>query len=218
MKVCTDACLFGAYAADNSPAAVSEILDIGTGTGLLSLMLAQKTHAVIDAIEINAAAAAQARENVAISPWPDRIRIFNVPLQQFKPAKQYDLIISNPPFFENDLKSPSEKKNDAKHDSGLTLQELVHALKAHLAGHGFAAILLPFHRTIQFKNMVQDAGLFVQHVMEIKQTPHHDFFRSIVFVGRFATGYSEKEMRIHEVNREYSVDFTNLLKDFYLNL
>src|SRR5437868_5022622 len=125
MKVCTDACLFGAYIANELQSIpVNTILDIGAGTGLLSLMLAQKTTAVIDAVEIDNAAFEQAKENIAASPWKEKINTYHADISTFKTGKRYEHIISNPPFFEDDLRSNDEKKNFAKHDSSLTLENL----------------------------------------------------------------------------------------------
>lgn len=221
MKVCTDACLLGAYTANRiyeRPLPLQQILDIGTGTGLLSLMLAQKSNAQVDAVELNAAAASQAKENFIQSPWAERIQLYNGSIQQFVTFKKYDLIISNPPFFENDLKSTNEEKNNAKHDSGLTLQELVKAIKEHLYPAGFASVLLPYHRTAYFKEIAGNEGLFVNQVLLIKQSPSHSFFRSIILLSNKKTICQENELIIHNEQREYSPQFTALLKDYYLKL
>ena len=111
MKVCTDACIFGAWAAGKlkeSSISVRHILDIGCGTGLLSLMLAQNTNADIDAVEINTDAASQAKENILQSPGINKIKVINASILEFVPEKNYDFIICNPPFYEDDLKSPDQ--------------------------------------------------------------------------------------------------------------
>ena len=218
MKVCTDACLLGAFVSENLPPDTVNILDIGTGTGLLSIMLAQKTAAKIEAIEINEAAAKQARENADLSPWADRIEIFNVAIQAFKTPKKYDLIISNPPFFENDLKSANPERNEAKHDSGLTLQELVTAMKALLSPTGVAAVLLPHQRTCYFKEIAEASGLFIKKIILVRPSPKHDFFRSIILMSNTKSSCTESELYIHDNDRQYSPQFVALLKDFYLKL
>ena len=112
MKVCTDACMLGAWTAGKlGGSGINNILDIGCGTGLLSLMLSQKINASIDAVEIDADAAKQAGENISASPWAANIRVIHTSLQEFMPKKKYDLIICNPPFYENDLRSEHENKN-----------------------------------------------------------------------------------------------------------
>ena len=127
MKVCTDSCLFGAWVAsliEKKEINPETILDIGTGTGLLSLMLAQKTNAGIDAVEIDSNAFEQAKENILFSPWKDQIKIFNADIKQWNAPTKYDLIISNPPFYENDLLPEDDGKNISKHSAALNLEEL----------------------------------------------------------------------------------------------
>ena len=151
MKVCTDACLFGAYVADQvKTKAANNILDIGTGTGLLSLMLAQRVPALIDAVEIDEAAYQQAKENFEQSPWKERLFAFNTDVTKFETEKKYDCIISNPPFFENDLKSNDSNKNNAKHDTSLSLDKLLQVVKKLLNDDGIFAVLLPYHRVEYF--------------------------------------------------------------------
>lgn len=221
MKVCTDACLLGAIAVDkisddNLP--VNNILDIGTGTGLLSLMLAQKTLAAIDAVEMNAAAARQAYENVQASPWANKIQVHHTSIQQFVVEKKYDLIISNPPFFEEDLHSADSAKNEAKHDTGLTLPELVLFIKNNLSEGGNAFLLLPYRRTAFLESLVAKEGLFVHWRMLARQSLQHSFFRSIIQISAQPGNKTETQLSIHDNNRAYTPAFAALLKDYYLKL
>src|SRR6476646_8018597 len=127
MKVCTDACLFGAWCAAELKSQASDqetLLDIGAGTGLLSLLIRQKNKLQIDAVEIEAAAAAQALQNVQASPWPNDIHVIHNDILNMGVSKSYDYIISNPPFYENELQSPNEKRNTALHSRQLTLSDL----------------------------------------------------------------------------------------------
>ncbi len=221
MKVCTDACLLGAWAAEKikkRSIEVNNILDIGTGTGLLSLMLAQKTTAAIDAIEINEAAAVQAAENFSASQWAKRIFIFNTGIQEFSTDKKYDFIISNPPFFEDDLQSSDAAKNAAKHHTTLTLSALLKAINIHLNDDGFAAILIPWHRTEYLKKITATEGLFIHEMFFVKQTPAHDFFRSLILLSKKEDKEKTDTLSIHEEQRQYSAGFINLLKDYYLKL
>lgn len=164
MKVCTDACIFGAWIAKKitgNRLPLINCLDIGTGTGLLNLMLAQKNpDLILDAVEIEANAYEQAKENISTSPWLHRLEIFHSDIKNYVSAKKYDLIISNPPFFENELSSKEENKNIAKHDKGLTLKDLIGAIKIHLATAGYFATLLPYHRVKYFENLAAENNFF----------------------------------------------------------
>ena len=132
MKVCTDACLFGAWVANKielNEINADNILDIGCGTGLLSLMLAQKTKAQIDAVEIDKNAFEQAKENINLTEWKEQINIHHGSIIDFKSNKKYDLIICNPPFYENQLKSVDSARNKAMHATTLSYKDLIFVLK-----------------------------------------------------------------------------------------
>lgn len=220
MKVCTDACLFGAWMNEviaRNGFALSNALDIGTGTGLLSLMIAQENDIEIDALEINENAAHQAIQNIAESPWENKIHIHNQSLQEFAPQKKYDFIFSNPPFFENDLTSSDKNKNAAKHDSTLTLDVLIDFIKNNLAETGYAAVLLPFHRTAYVETLLEKHALFIVEKMQVRQSVRHDFFRTMIFFTYTKGKSSEvKEMSIHDESRNYTEIFRSLLSRYYL--
>jgi tRNA1Val (adenine37-N6)-methyltransferase len=219
MKVCTDACLFGAWAADSlQNKSVDSILDIGAGTGLLSLLLAQKTTAVIDAVEIDAGAFAQAKENFLQSPWKERLHIINTDITGFSADKKYDYIISNPPFFEDDLKSPQQNKNAAKHDSTLTLQVLLQQVKQLLNKDGCFAVLLPYHRVAYFITESLQHNLFCHEKVLVKQTPKHTYFRGMLLFSANKTEAINKEISIKDEAGNYSPEFISLLKEYYLYL
>lgn len=219
MKVCTDACLFGAVVTNRlETEKVSRILDIGAGTGLLSLMLAQKIDAMIDAVEIDAAASQQAIQNFEQSPWKERLKILNTDILTFAADKKYDFIISNPPFFEGDLKSSHNNKNAAKHDTALTLQQLILAVTTHLESNGIFAVLLPFHRVNQSMEIAAVNGLVLIEKILVKQSPHHAYFRSILFFSRKSVATTFREIIIKDETGNYAPVFTDLLKDYYLNL
>lgn len=220
MKVCTDACLFGAWAASHfqNTHAKFQVLDIGTGTGLLSLMFAQlNPTAQIDAVEIDADAAQQAKENFKASPWKDRLHIYQQPIQQFG-INYYDLIIANPPFYEQDLKSDDRRRNLALHSAALGLDDLLDAVQKHLSPHGKFAVLLPYHRAANFRNHALLKDLFVEDEVSVKQTPRHPYFRSMMLFGRRNTTASHAEIIINSSNNQYTEEFTDLLKPYYLNL
>lgn len=219
MKVCTDACLFGAWVAEcmkeQQPAS---ILDIGTGTGLLALMLAQKTTATIEAVEIEQDAFLQAGENFEASEWKERLQVNHTDISRFGPEKKYDLIISNPPFFEDDLKSLQQNKNAAKHDSTLTLLALLEKATALLHEQGMFAVLLPHHRTAYFTGLCEQKGLFCKVQAMVKQTPAHAYFRSMLLFTFNQTATNEQVITIKDEHGKYSRTFTDLLKDYYLYL
>lgn len=219
MKVCTDACIFGAWVAEkvaSSRLPVASCLDVGSGTGLLSLIFAQKNpYAIIDAVEIEKNAYEQAKENFSNSKWNDRLKIFYTDVKNFISEKKYDLIISNPPFYENELLSNEKNKNIAKHDEGLTLKDLITIIKTHLAATGYFAILLPYHRIKYFENLADKNNLFSQEKLLIRQTPAHNFFRGILFLSNSKTDVKTNELTIKN-NDGYTEEFTALLKDYYL--
>lgn len=219
MKVCTDACLFGAWIADDlQNKNCSDVLDIGAGTGLLSLMLAQKTTALIDAAEIDGNAFLQAKENFESSNWKERLHVFNTDICDFNPVKTYDFIISNPPFFENDLKSPQQNKNTAKHDTELNLLTLAGIVKKLLSRAGHFAVLLPYHRTSYFINEAEKQGLYCNETVLVKQTAGHSYFRSMLLFSGNKTITVEKEISIKGADGNYTEAFSTLLNDYYLYL
>lgn len=222
MKVCTDACLFGAWVSEkvkSEKLKVKNVADIGAGTGLLSLMLAQKTDVIIDAVEIDKTAAMQSQQNFEASPWNERLKVYNTSVQQFNSAiyQKYDLVISNPPFFEHDLKSDDDKRNLALHSSALSLEALLNAIKIHLKEDGFFAVLLPFHRSGYFEKLAA-ARYFLQEKILVKQTPKHHYFRSMLLFGATKVDTKESEIIIRQEGSQYSPEFIHLLRDYYLYL
>lgn len=232
MKVCTDACLFGAWVAEKIRNLKSEIrnaLDVGTGTGLLSLMLAQKNQNTnTDAVEIDESASQQAKENFETSPWKERLHIYNSSIQQFTATRltnkqinqlaTYDLIISNPPFFENDLKSDNEKRNLALHGAELSFEELIEAAINLLNDEGIFAVLLPCHRADHFMQLAKRRSLYVHEKISVKQTSKHNYFRSMLWLSKKQMKMEEDNITIQKENGEYADEFIELLKDYYLYL
>ena len=195
-------------------------LDIGGGTGLLSLMLAQECDIAIDAIEINEEAFIQACENTGASPWHNRIRVIHSDVQHFEAPVKYDFIFSNPPFFENDLISLDLKKNQAKHNASLTLEVLLDCISKNLSSKGFAAVLLPSHRTIEFEEMLEKQSFFVVEKMMVRQSITHSYFRTMLFFtnSKFTDTATVNDISIHDKDRSYTLEFVSLMKDYYLKL
>ena len=220
MKVCTDACVFGAWVAsyiNNKKITPENILDIGTGTGLLSLLLAQKTAAKITAVEIDEAAAIQAQQNFQASPWDNRLAVVNSPIQSFNPFHKFGLIISNPPFFNNNLQSPDDKRNQALHTTTLSYNTLINSAFNFLHDDGLLAVLLPFANAGEFIALALKEGLHLINHTKVRQTTTHDYFRSIMFFGKTIQPCTTTEISIKE-NNTYTTEFIELLKDYYLYL
>ena len=225
MKVTTDGCLFGAWVADEVKSKnlkVENCLDIGTGTGLLSLMFAQKNlNALIDTIEIDKEASRQSEENIIACFWKDRITTINADVKTFSFQKKYDVIISNPPFFENELKSEDIKRNMALHSNELTLEELFNIIKRNLSPAGFFYLLLPYKRNDEVKRILLEKEMAVSKIVFVKQSLHHDYFR-IMLSGKLKS-QEQTETMIDEISvwdnkQQYTKEFIELLKDYYLYL
>ena len=218
MKVCTDACILGAWFPEKIPA-YSRILDIGSGTGLLTLMMAQKNKGEIHGVELDAASFKQLKENIAKSRWEGRIRMFPGDARDFVFPNKYDFIIANPPFFEGDLNSSSIPKNLAMHSSELTLSELIRVVDANLEGAGSFGILLPYHRTRYFEEMAASHHFYLREKLLVRQTPGHDFFRSILHFSRHPGHFVPvTKMSIKNGAGDYADKFRELLADYYLYL
>ncbi len=217
MKVCTDACLFGAILPQLN---IGKALDIGTGTGLLTLMFAQKnTNCKIDAVEIDADAFEQTEQNIAHSPFKTNIQIYNSDIKNFEANKQYDIIFSNPPFFVNDLKSNDEKRNIALHSSHLSYEDLLLNIVRLLKDDGLFYVLIPFANEKILIDVANKNLLFAKEITRVKQTTSHSFFRSIICLTRMKDYIiTEQEIIIKPNNNQYSIEFEKLLKDYYLFL
>lgn len=218
MKVCTDACLFGAWFADKIHGKKS-VLDIGAGTGLLSLMLAQKNEAIFHAIEINHPSFEQLEQNINASLWKNHITAMEGDATTFNFPMGYDFIITNPPFYEGDLLSPDNQKNFAKHHTGLTLLQLTEVIQRQLTKKGNFGILLPYHRTHEYIVIAEKCGFYLCEQLLVKQTAKHDFFRSILHFSRQRSGTLQTYiLAIRDDHQHYTPEFTSLLKDYYLYL
>ncbi len=244
MKVTTDGCLFGAWVAERvgsreslavSPSASAfgglptemqesadrTTLDIGTGTGLLSLMIAQRNELSIDAIELDLDALGQASENIAASPWANRIKIFHADVKRFAFPHQYDIMIINPPFYEKELKGNDTRKNIAHHNEGLLLPELLSIIKSNIKSDGTFYLLLPFKRNEEIRKLIIENELAILQLTFVRQSTGHNFFR-IMLEGKLKTdeAFETKidEITIKDEQDQYSPAFANLLKDYYLHL
>ncbi len=218
MKVSTEACILGAWFG-NQDLHAKTVLDIGSGTGLLMLMLAQKWQGKIQGIEIDTNAAEQLKENIQRSPWEETCSIFYGDIRTYPLPVAYDFIITNPPFYENQLESPSKSVNLARHSNSLTLEELLNAIDTHLYSTGSFGVILPTDRAIYFEKLAVEKGFSLLKKLEISHSPAHTPFRTILHMGRKSLQNPLMEkLTIRDNDGQYSKDFTSLLKDYYLHL
>ncbi len=230
MKVGTDGILLGAWAdlggRHDGPLL---ILDIGTGTGLISLMLAQRADAEVDitAIDIAADACRQARLNIAQSPWPDMIQVIHTPLQDFRKQysdnPQFDLIVSNPPYFVHGQLFDDPARQLARHTSTLNHRELIEYALPLLAPQGRIALILPYdagRELITYCRSLDNDSAYSPGLrsVNVKTTPRKAYSRMLLEISRESRPYQESELIIHTPTGAYSEAYIALTRDFYLNM
>ena len=213
MKVTTDACILGAY---TEVIGVENILDIGTGTGLLSLMLSQRSNAKIESIEIDKNAYAQAVANINESIFKDKITVNNISIQNFRNDNLYDLIISNPPFFQNHLKSETTSRNNSLHTDALSFEDLLNSVLRLLSSNGTFVVLLPAYESSVFEQLAIPQGLYPQKKLMIHHRKGSKILRIITTFGRLKKEIINEELIIKNPDESYTPDFQRLLKDYYL--
>lgn len=231
MKVCTDACIFGAWVAkDSKNNSAENILDIGTGTGLLTLMLAQatasNTSTHLTAIEIETNAYNESLTNFSLCPWRNRIHALHISLQEFAltktvdQSKKFDCIISNPPFYEDDLKSPFATKNIAAHSTKLSWQILIENTALLLEANGIFYVLIPAIRSYTMQKICADNGLQLIEEVLLCHNSQNSPFRSLqkYIKNKNSTDVIRKQLVIKDTENQYSAELQALLKDYYLHL
>jgi len=217
MKVCTDACVLGAYAEVDGAA---RILDVGTGTGLLALMVAQRNaEARLDAVEVDESACGQAADNVKASPWAGRIRVIRSRIQDYKPGCRYDLVVSNPPFYENHLKRPAAPQNVALHGEALSLPELAAAVHRLLNPAGRFVVLLPPYQAARLQALLFPFGLLPTGHLHLHDRPGTQPIRRLTtYAATTPDRRRETDLFIRDATGAYTADFVQLLKPYYLYL
>lgn len=217
MKVTSLACIQGAWLPEINP---GKILDIGAGTGLLSLMAAQKYKANIDAVEIEADAFHQLSENIALSPWSDRIYSHHQDIRFFakENSRTYDLIISNPPFYQNQLKSGDLKIDQARHELSLTLPELLHVVHKSLAPDGICSILLPDKETQELLLLASSSPLFAIGQLIISDNPEKPAKAAVTLLSRNKGNNEQRYLNIKTSKKIFTSEYITLLRPYYLNL
>ncbi len=216
MKVGTDGVLLGAWASTEK---VKRALDVGTGTGLIALMLAQRSSAKVDAIEIEEDAVLQARNNFLNSPWKDRLQVYHTSLQDFSSFdKEYDLIVSNPPYFSVSSLTPPYRRAIARHTDKLSPGDLIACTTKFLAKNGRFAIIYPVNEFNFFLETASDYNLFMSRYTEVLPTPQKPAKR-ILAEFSFQKSPFEKNTIVIERNgrHQFSEEYKSLTEDFYLN-
>lgn len=216
MKIGTDAILLGAYVSCKK---AINILDIGTGSGIIALMLAQKSNASIEAIEIDEKAALQAKENFSQSTWSNRMNVENISIQEYCKNSQtkYDLIVCNPPYFSNSLKTPDNSRNLARHNDTLDFDNLLNSVKILMTNKGLFYVILPVNETLIFERKSSGFGMFCIEKLIIRPKPSKKANRIIsVF------SFTEKKLIINNIairndDNTYTHDYMKLTGDYYIN-
>lgn len=216
MKVGTDALLLGAWA-DMSE--TKNILDVGTGTGIIALMVAQRSGAKITAIEIEKNAACEAEKNVMNSPWSGRISVKNISFQEFAKQSQdkYDCIVSNPPFFSNNIKSANSNLALARHNDSLSLSDLADGAAKLLSKNGKLSLILPVESALKFKKLAAEKNLFLIRLTTVSPNLKNKPHRHLLEFSKNQSQLKSSVLNIRtEKNLDYTIEYKNLTRDFYL--
>lgn len=220
MKIGTDGVLLGAWTPVEKN--IFSILDIGTGTGIIALMLAQRSSASqIDALEIDENAFEQATDNFENSPWNDRLFCFHAALDEFvqEPEDEYDLIVSNPPFYSEDYKSSNDQRDLARFQDAMPFEDLVEAAALLLSENGIFSVIIPFKEEENFLALAKKHKLFPLKITRVKGTPTTETKRSLLAFSRNENRTLRVDELIIETARHiYTPEYTALTKDFYLKM
>ncbi len=219
MKIGTDGVLLGAWVPIQS--SVDSILDIGTGTGVIALMAAQRSGAeTIDALEIDAEAYEQAVENFEESPWGDRLFCYHASFQEFfqEIDEQYDLLISNPPFYSENYKTTYTQRDIARFEDALPFEHLLVGASKLLSDLGQFGLIIPYKEEQRVLDIAVKVGLYPSKITRVKGTATSDIKRSMLLLGRNENEIQADELVIENSRHQYTDAYTNLTKDFYLKM
>ncbi len=217
MKINTDGVLLGAMCGLEN---ADKVLDIGTGTGVIALMISQRKHdAFIDGIDIDHIAFEKSKSNFENSLFHTRLKAHHHGFKEFfelNPQTKYDLIVSNPPYFLNALQSPKASKNISKHTNEQFFLDLLLTAKMHLAENGALELVLPVDISLMLQNTAKDYGLYAKHCMKIKSYPHSAHIRHVIRFSRTEVDELKfGEFCIYESQGEHSLAYKALLKDYF---
>jgi tRNA1Val (adenine37-N6)-methyltransferase len=218
MRVSTDAVLLGAWVTTQKNVS---ILDIGTGTGVIALMLAQKSASRITAIDIDLESTEQARLNVEESPYRDRIVVKHMSFQELaeKCPEKFDLIVTNPPYFIDSLKSNSENRKIARHTDSLPFEDLLNGVKKLLSPKGKFCLILPKNEGQRFRNLAESKGLYLSKLLRVRTTMEKDSEKRHLMQFEFKQSeFSESTLVIErDTHRNYTEEYKELTRDYYLH-
>ncbi len=220
MKVGTDGVLLGAWApVGHNP---YSILDIGAGTGVIALMLAQRSHAEqIDALEIDDDAYEQCVDNFENSPWSDRLFCYHAGLDEFmeEPEDEYDLIVSNPPFYTEDYTTGDAQRDRARFETSLPFEDLAEAASLLLSDDGIFAVIIPYKEEKRFLAIARENELYPVKITRVKGTPESETKRSLMAFSRNETATIAADELVIETSRHiYTEEYISLTQDFYLKM
>ena len=217
MKVGTDAVLLGAWTQLKK---AKTILDIGTGSGVIALMLAQRSgkDVVIEAVELEVHAFEQATENVRQSPWPKKVKVNHYAIQDFHPDKKYDLIVSNPPYFQNSQKPPDGKRLQTRHTDTLPFLDLINSANRLLAPNGKLNVILPYHEALSFIELAHHNKLYCSRQWGFRARKEKPIERWLLEFSTNPLTKDEGEIILYKIGEEWSDEYKLLTKDFYLKI
>ena len=219
MKIGSDGVLLGAWTPlETDP---ESILDIGAGTGVIALMLAQRSEAeIIDAVEIEEQAFEQCVENFEASPWSDRLFCFHASLDELvsEPDQKYDLIVSNPPFFSENTTTGNPSRDLARRNSSLPFESLLEGIKVLLAPAGLFSVIIPFREEEKFLELGKQAGLYANRITRVRGHAAAPLKRSLICLSFRHQPVMETELTIEISRHQYSAEYIRLTSEFYLNM
>ena len=219
MKIGTDGVLLGAWTSlEHNP---DSILDIGAGTGIIALQMAQRSTAeLIDAIELEVGAYEQCVDNFEQSPWGDRLFCYHAGLDEFVDEidEKYDLIVSNPPFYDEEVSSGNASRDVARQNQSLPFEELIKGVSLLLEKKGSFSVIIPYKSEESFVEMAKENGLFPNRITRVRGNPSSGIKRSLMQFGFYSETPKIDELVIEKARHQYTEEYVALTKDFYLKM
>lgn len=216
-KVGTDGVLIGAWTPVDSK--IGRVLDIGSGTGLISLMIAQRTeNAIITAVELDEMAAQECALNFENSPWNDRLQIIQCDIENFQTNKKFDLIVSNPPFFEEYSFAPDSRRHAARNTQSLSFELLLKKADEFLTDDGIFAMIIPYKSKEKFISTAAQYRLYPNNILQVKGNLNVDYKRCLIAFERKSNELKISDLVIEKERHQYTEAYRCLTKDFYLKM